>query len=82
MPGKQLFEKNRQLYACSASGGTALRLPILPAISMSTTMFPQCGMSRLNSALALSPRGRSLEPVILSLKAWGDANLLRKLDAA
>lgn len=31
---------------------------------------------------ALSPRGRSLEPVILSLKAWGDANLMRKQDAA
>jgi DNA-binding HxlR family transcriptional regulator len=31
---------------------------------------------------ALSPRGRSLEPVILSLKAWGEENLTSKRDAA
>lgn len=31
---------------------------------------------------ALSPRGRSLEPVILSLKAWGDTNLTAARDAA
>ena len=46
---------------------------------VSRTVFPQVP-PRVD--YTLSPRGRSLEPVILSLKAWGDANLMPKQDAA